>query len=153
MNLEPIKLYCTVHLFLIKDGKVLVEKRQNRSYCNGQYDVIAGHITGGQDVYDEMIKIAKKEVNIDIKRENLKPVQVLHHNGTGSEYIHYFFMTDKYEGVINNNQPNICEYLAWEEFKYPVNNMMEYINEAIKNYFEDPSNIFTSFGFNKKDAK
>jgi len=149
MNQEPIRLKCAVHLFLIKDGKVLVEKRKNRTYCDGQYDVIAGHIIGGHDVYDEMIRIAKKEVNINIKREDIKPIQVMHHNGSGSEYIHYFFITDKYEGELNNNEPNICEYLAWESFTYPVDNMMEYINYAIKCYLEDPTNICTTYEFNK----
>ena len=149
MNQEPIYLKCAVHLFLIKDGKVLVEKRNNRSYRNGQYDVIAGHIIGGHDVYDEMIRIAKKEVNIDIKREDLRPIQVMHHNGEVSEYIHYFFIAEKYEGELNNNETEICEYLAWEEFRYPVNNMMDYINYAIKCYLEDPTNMFTTYEFDK----
>ena len=145
---ERFNLRCAVHLFLVNDGKILVEKRKNRAYCNGQYDVIAGHIHGGCDVYDEMIAIAKKEVNIDVKRADLKPIQVMHHNGDGSEYIHYFFIASNYTGEINNNEPDICEYLAWVDFKYPVDNMMEYINIAIKNYFENPENRFTTLGFN-----
>lgn len=147
---ERFNLRCAVHLFLVKDNRILVELRKNRVYCNGQYDVIAGHITGGHDVYDEMIKIAKKEVNIDVKREDLKGIQVMHHNGDGAKYIHYFFMTDKYSGEINNNEPDICERLDWVDFKYPVDNMMEYINVAIKNYLENPENKFTVFGWDNK---
>ena len=149
MEPKRFEVRCAVHLFLLQDGKILVEKRKNRSYCNGQYDVIAGHITGGSDVYDEMIKVAKKEVNIDVKREDLVPIQVMHHNGDGSEYIHYFFIATKYEGTINNNEPDICEYLTWVDFKYPVDNLMEYINIAIKNYTEDPKNFATTFGWDK----
>ena len=32
---ERFNLICAVHLFLVKDGKILVEKRKNRAYCNG----------------------------------------------------------------------------------------------------------------------
>ena len=46
-------------------ASTIVEKRKNRSYCNGQYDVIAGHIHGGRDMYDEIIKIAKY-MNVDV---------------------------------------------------------------------------------------
>lgn len=147
--MEPNRLLvrCAVHLFLIKDGKILVEKRKNRSYCNGQYDVIAGHIHGGCDMYDEIIKIAKNEVNIDIKREDLKPIQVMHQNDSPYEYINYFFITDKYSGELKNNDIDYCDGLEWVDFKYPINNMMAYINEAIKYYLEDSNNKFTFYGW------
>lgn len=45
-NYVIIPLYHPVHLFLVIDGKILVENRKNREYCNGQYDVIASHILG-----------------------------------------------------------------------------------------------------------
>ncbi len=147
MESKRFTVRCAVHLFLMKDGYVLGELRKNREYCDGQYDVIAAHILGGVDVYDSIIRTAKKEVNIVVKREDLIPIQVMHHNGDGAEYIHYFFMTDKYEGEINNNEPEICERLDWLKFKYPIDNMMEYINEAIRNYIENPNNKFTTFGF------
>lgn len=138
---------CAVHLFLIQDGKILVEKRKNRQYCDGQYDVIASHILGNKDVFESIIYTAKHEVNINIKKEDLIPIQVMHHNGDDAEYIHYFFIADKYEGIINNNEPDICDRLEWVKFEYPINNMMEYINEAIKNYLENPDNKFTIYGF------
>ena len=73
---------CAVHLFLIKDGKVLVEKRKNREYGNNQYDVIASHIIGNENVFDAIIRTAKVEVNIDVKKEDLKIVQGISSNVT-----------------------------------------------------------------------
>lgn len=138
---------CAVHLYLIKDGKVLVELRKNRDYCNGQYDVIAGHIRGGLDIYDSIIFTAKREVNIIIDRNDLIPIQVMHHNSDNVEYIHYFFIAYNYKGLLNNNEPDFCERLDWVDFKYPIPNLINYINEAIKNYIQDPQNKFTVFGF------
>ena len=67
--MEPKKFMvrCAVHLFLIKDGKVLVERRMNREYCDKMYDVIASHIIGNESVIDAVIRTAKVEVNIDVK--------------------------------------------------------------------------------------
>ena len=144
---ERFTLRCAVHLFLIKDNCILVEKRKNRVYCNGQYDVIASHICGNKDVYSTIISTAKQEVNIDVKREDIIPIQVMHHKSDGCEYIHYFFMTDKFEGEINNNEPDICEKLEWVKLEYPIDNMMEYINYAIKKYFDNSEDKFTVFGF------
>jgi len=140
---------CAVHLFLIKDGKILVEKRKNREYCNNEYDVIASHILGNENAIDAIIRTAKIEVNIDVKKEDLKIVQVMHQKSEPYEYINYFFVADKYYGEIKNNDPDYCDCVEWIEFKYPIDNMMSYINEAIKNYLNNPENAFTFYGWDK----
>ncbi len=147
MEPERFTLRCAVHLFLVVDGKILVEKRKNREYCNGEYDVIASHILGGENAIDAVIRTAKTEVNIVIKREDLEIIQVMHQNDNELEYINYFFLATKYSGIINNNEPQFCENLEWVDFKYPVNNLEKYINEAIKNYLDNPNERFTFYGW------
>lgn len=147
MEPKKFEIRCAVHLFLITDNKILIEKRCNREYGDGQYDVIASHILGGEDAISAIIRTAKTEVNIDVKTEDLEIVQVMHQNSDGIEYINYFFRADKFYGEINNNETEFCENLEWIDFKYPIDNMMEYINEAIKNYIESPENKFTFYGW------
>lgn len=147
MEPKRFTLRCAVHLFLVIDGKILVEKRKNREYCNGQYDVIASHILGGESAIDAIIRTAKTEVNIIIDKKDLDIVQVMHQNDNGLEYINYFFITNKYKGTINNNEPQFCERLDWVEFKYPIDNLEDYINEAIRNYFNNPNEKFTFLGW------
>ncbi len=147
MEPKRFMVRCAVHLFLIKDGKILVEKRKNREYGNNEYDVIASHIIGNESALNAIIRTAKAEVNIDIKKKDLIPIQVMHQKSTTYEYINYFFLTNNYSGEIKNNDPNYCDSIEWVEFKYPIDNMMPYINEAIKNYLEDSTNIFTYYGW------
>lgn len=150
--MEPNKftVRCAVHLFLIKDGKILVEKRKNRDYCNNQYDVIASHIIGNENAIDAVVRTAKVEVNIDVKKEDLQPIQVMHQKSEPYEYINYFFVTDKYTGELKNNDPDYCDGIEWVPFKYPIDNMMPYINEAIRNYLENPTNVFTYYGWDNQ---
>lgn len=149
MEPERKKVRCAVHLFLIKDGKFLVEKRCNREWCNGQYDVIAGHIYGKQDVVTNMIDVAKREVNINIKKEDLEFIQVMHLNSDTEEYICYFFKASKWTGEIENMDVEFCERLEWVDMKYPVPNLIEYINIALKNYVENPDEKMTLLGWDK----
>ncbi len=38
MEPKRFMVRCAVHLFLVKDGKILVEKRKNRDdYCNNHF--------------------------------------------------------------------------------------------------------------------
>lgn len=147
--MEPDRLLvrCAVHLFLIKEGKVLVEKRKNREYGNNELDVIASHILGNESAIDAIIRTAKTEVNIDIKKEDLKIIQVMHQKCIPYEYINYFFIADDYTGELKNNDVEYCDGIEWVDFKYPIDNMMSYINEAIKNYLENPDNHFTFYGW------
>lgn len=147
MEPERFMLRCAVHLFLLKDGKILVEKRKNREYGNNEYDVIASHIHGNENIIDAIIRTAKVEVNINIKKEDLKPIQVMHQKCERYEYINYFFIANNYTGELKNNDPDYCDGIEWVEFKYPIENMMPYINEAIKNYLEDNTNTFTFYGW------
>lgn len=149
MEPKRFEIRCAVHLFLIIDNKLLVEKRCNREYCDGQYDVIASHILGREDVITAMVRTAKTEVNIEVKPEDLEIIQVMHQNCDAIEYINYFFKANKYYGEINNNEPKYCEKLEWVDFKYPVDNMMEYINFAIKKFSENPENKFTIYGWHQ----
>lgn len=149
MEPKRFQLRCAVHLFLVIDGKVLLEKRCNRNYCNGMYDVIASHILGGEDAISAIIRTAKTEVNIDLNKKDLEIIQVMHQYDEDLEYINYFFIANKYYGTIKNNEPKFCEKLEWFDFKYPVNNLIDYINDAIKNYEEDKENKFTFYGWKK----
>ncbi len=138
---------CAVHLFLVNDGKILVEKRKNRDYGNHQLDVIASHIKENETVIDAIIRTAKEEVNITIQKEDLKIIQVMQQKSDPYEYINYFFLTDTYSGELKNNDVDYCESIEWVDFQYPIENMMAYINFAIKNYQENPDNIFTFYGW------
>ena len=96
-------------------GSLIFNKRwkstswKNREYGNNQYDVIASHILGNESTIDAVIRTAKVEVNIDIKKDNLKIIQVMHQKSEPYEYINYFFVATKYTGEIKNNDPDYCE--------------------------------------------
>jgi 8-oxo-dGTP pyrophosphatase MutT (NUDIX family) len=76
--LERVKLPVAVHLFLIKDGNILLLRRYNTGYENGNYSIVAGHIDGNEHIYNAMIREANEEAGINILKENLETIQVVH---------------------------------------------------------------------------
>jgi 8-oxo-dGTP pyrophosphatase MutT (NUDIX family) len=69
--IEHIKLPVAVHLFLKKNGKILLLRRYNTGYEDGNYSVIAGHIDGNENIYKAMIREAKEEAGIILSRKYL----------------------------------------------------------------------------------
>ena len=123
-----------VHLFLKKGNQILLLRRFNTGYEDGNYGVIAGHIDGGEDVYTAMIREAKEEAGVSISLDNLKIVQVMHRKKADEERIDYFFECSKWSGEIIIGEPDKCDRLDWFPVSGLPDNIIDYIREAVKNY-------------------
>jgi ADP-ribose pyrophosphatase YjhB (NUDIX family) len=142
---ELIKLPVAVHLFLIKNENILLLRRYNTGYEDGNYSVIAGHIDGNEHVYKAMIREAEEEAGIKIFAEDLEIIQVMHRKKECEERIDYFFCCKKWGGDIKIMEPNKCDELSWHELKNLPKNMVDYVKEGIKNYNEKIN--FSIFGW------
>ena len=134
-----------IHLFLLQDNKILLLRRFNTGYEDGNYSVIAGHIDGGEDVFNSMIREAKEEAGIDILADNLKIVQVMHRKKMDEERIDYFFVCDSWNGTVGIMEPDKCDELLWIDINKLPDNTIDYIRAAIDNYTADIS--FSIFGW------
>ena len=138
------KLVLAVHLFLTKDDRILLLRRYNTGYEDGNYSVVAGHLNGGEAIKTAMIREAKEEVGIDIAEEDLTVVHVMHRLAE-DERIDFFLQASNWSGEISNLEPDKCDALTW----YPINalpeNTIPYIARAIKNYQHQV--WFDSFGW------
>lgn len=94
-----------VHLFLLRNDEILMLRRFQTGYEDGNYSVVAGHLDGGEDVYQAMLREAREEAGIAIKRENLEIVQVMHRKKEEEERIDYFFSCTEWGSEIKNMEP------------------------------------------------
>ena len=122
-----------VHLFLLKDNQVLLLRRYNTGYEDGNYSVVAGHIDGGEDVYRAMIREAKEETGIDILLNNLEIVQVMHRKKE-EERIDYFFACRQWKNNVEIMEPDKCDELRWVDMDELPDNMVDYVQAAIENF-------------------
>ena len=134
-----------VHLFLIKDNEILLLRRFNTGYEDGNYSVIAGHIDGNEDVYNAMTREAKEEAGVEITLDNLEAVQVMHRKKADEERIDYFFKCEKWDGTIEITEPDKCDELRWVDMNCLPCNTVDYIQEAINNF--NKNRKFTIYGW------
>ena len=129
MFLAPV----AVHLLLVKDSRVLLLKRYNTGYEDGNYSVVAGHIEGGEELKAAMIREAREEAGIELCRSNLAIVGVMHLK-TDREYISFFLKASVWSGEITNMEPDKCDDLRWFDIGDLPDNTIPYIKRAIENY-------------------
>ncbi|MDZ5001041.1 NUDIX domain-containing protein, partial [Clostridium perfringens] len=133
MASEKFKKPVAAHHLLIKEGKILMLRRLNTGYEDGNYSVVAGHLDGDEDVKAAMIREAKEEAGIDINSNNLEIVGVMHRKSE-VERIDFFLATDSWNNEIVNMEPEKCDDLSWFEIKNLPINTIPYIKRAIENY-------------------
>ena len=122
------------YLVLEKDNKILLLRRFNTGYEDGNYSLIAGHLEDDESLTQCIIREAKEEAGITVKEENLKVEYVLHRNSgleNDNQRIEVFFTAKKWIGKIENKVKNKCDDLSWfDKDKLPVN-IIPYIKDSL----------------------
>ena len=106
--------------------QILMLKRAGTGYCDGYFDLPGGHLEANEDIFDGMIREAKEEIGITIKREDMEILHIYHRYKGGM--LKFVFKTDKYNGTLINNEPDKCEKIEWIDFE----NLPENIVPSIK---------------------
>jgi len=135
----------SAYLFLIKENKVLLQRRFNTGFEDGNYGVPAGHLDGGETVREGCAREIKEEICITIKPEDLKVVHVMHRQAEKDERIDFFIVTDKYTGEVQNLEPHKCDDLQWFKLNALPNNMVEYVRVALDKYQE--GEVYSEYGW------
>ena len=129
MFLAPI----AVHLLLVEDDRVLMLRRYNTGYEDGNYSVVAGHIDGGEDLKAAMVREVREEAGIEISQSDLEVVGVIHFKGD-AEYIHFFLKASEWSGEVTNMEPDKCDELRWFGISDLPDNTTPYVRLGIENY-------------------
>lgn len=123
------------HLLLLKDDKILLLRRYNTGWNDGNYSVVAGHIEVGENASQAMIREAKEEANIDIEENNLTFAHVCHRiKEDGEEKIDFFFVCSEWSDELKNSEPHKCDHLDWFPLNELPDNMVKYVAEVINHW-------------------
>ncbi len=144
MSKERFTLRSAVYLIPMKAGKVLLSRRFNTGWMDGKYSLIAGHLDGGENCFDAMIREAYEEANIKVAKKDLIPVKVIHRM-SNEEYVDFFFITKKWKGTPKVMEIDKCDDMSWFPIGKLPDNTLLYVKKVIETYKEGPP--FFEFGW------
>lgn len=128
-----------VYLILEREGKILIARRANTGYQDGNYQVPAGHVEEGELPSQALVREAKEEVGIDIDPAHLKLVHVSYrpkHDETGDR-VDFFFRVNTWKGEAKNMEPHKCDDLKWILPHELPKNMTLHVRKAIEAAYQD----------------
>lgn len=123
----------TVHLFFFRENQVLMIRRFNTGFADGQYSVPAGHLDGGETVVAAAMREALEEVGVRMEPQNLQYASVMHRLD-GDERVDFFVHVQKWEGEPVNAEPEKCDDIRWASVDDLPANTIPYIRRALRNH-------------------
>jgi 8-oxo-dGTP diphosphatase len=122
-----------VHLFLLRGNQVLLLRRHNTGYEDGNYSVIAGHLDGNETATAAMAREAAEEAGIRLVATELRFVHVMHRKETenSDERIDLFFAATRWRGEPAIREPDKCDELRWSPVDDLPLNVVPYVRAAI----------------------
>lgn len=137
----------SVHLFLLKENKILLQLRNNTGYMDGWWSVIAGHVEARESAINAMIREAMEEAGIELNREDLTLIHVMH-RFENQERVDFFFKTIKWRGEPMIKEPNKAKAMEWFELNRLPKNIVPYVRQAIELGLIK-GQIYSEFGWGK----
>jgi len=137
-----------VHLFFLRDSQILLLRRYNTGYEDGNYSVVAGHVDAGETVTQAVIREAGEEIGVDLSSQDIEIVHVMNRK-SDDERIDFFVVVKRWEGEISNCEPGKCDQLAWYSFDDLPQNIIPYVGAAIEEY--QAGNFHSEFGWRDKN--
>jgi 8-oxo-dGTP diphosphatase len=144
------KFPVTVHLLFFRENQILLLRRFNTSFEDGNYSVPAGHLDGGETVRMAAIREAYEEIGVRIEIEDIAFATVMHRKSNDTlastgERVDFFVQVNAWDGEPFNAEPNKCDELRWCNLDTLPENTIPYVKQAVQNFKNGV--VFEEFGW------
>jgi len=134
----------TVHLLFFRGDQILLLRRFNTGFRDGEYSVPAGHLDGNETVMAAAAREAEEEIGVQIEAGEIAFSSVMHRN-EGDERVDFFVHVRRWHGEPVNAETDKCDELRWTDVHDLPENMIPYVKKAIQNHHRGI--VFDEFGW------
>ena len=134
-----------VYLFIIRDNKLLLLRRKNTGWKDGEYGLPAGHLEKNETVREATVREAREEAAIEINPNDLQLVHVQHRKAN-FEYIDLYFSTSRWEGEPTIGEKDLADDIGWFPIDSLPVNTIDYVRAVFENW--QKRILFSEFGWN-----
>lgn len=133
---ERYKLIPEVFLLLVKDGNILLSRRFQTGWEDGNYGLPAGHGEDEETMRQGIQREANEEIGIEIDTDDLAFALTQHRWCDDQQNPHarvgFYFTPTKWTGELHNVEPDKCDDLSWFALDALPENTIGHIRAAIE---------------------
>jgi 8-oxo-dGTP diphosphatase len=125
--------FVAVYVVLERNNSILLLKRQNTGYRDGQYTVPSGHKEAGETPSQAALRELFEETGVAVNEQQLQYMHTLYRfDPTGEkDYIDIFFRCTDFTGEAKNTEPHKCSAIEWFSYNNLPENLFDYIREVL----------------------
>ena len=127
---QRLTMPVAVHMFLLDGDRILLLRRFNTGFEDGNYSVPAGHLDGGETVIEAARRELREEIGVEAAAGGLRVVGVMHRR-SARERIDFFVAVEAWTGDPVNAEPDKCDHLGWFPLAGLPDNLVPYVRHAL----------------------
>lgn len=131
---ERYSIKVAINLVITEDKKVLMLRRFNTGWQDGNYTVPSGHLEAHETLSDTVVREAMEETGVRVEKSDLRLVHVMHMHKPAIEdgdRLTLFFATTKYSNEPRNTEPETCDDLKWFSQQQLPDNTVPYVRQGL----------------------
>lgn len=134
------------YLVLKRGDKVLLARRANTGYHDGEYSLPAGHVEAGESFTQALVREVGEEIGIRVALADVRVAHILHRKAEdGSERAEAFYVAEHWDGEITNLEPEKCDDLSWFRISELPVNTIQYIRVILENI--EKGSFYSEYGW------
>jgi len=120
-------------VFIRNENEILLSRRFNTGYEDGNYSLPAGHIEHGETATECAIREAQEEVGVILQPSDIKAAHVMYRIAPHQDRdrICFFMHAQHWRGEPQNMEPDKCDDLSWFKLSALPENTIPYIRFTI----------------------
>lgn len=124
------------YLILERKDQILLMRRANTGYQDGNYGLPSGHLEKGETPKKAAVREGFEEAGVTLKPELLRLSTMVYNtvgNVGGEHYMAYFFSADIGDQEPLNKEPDKCDEMGW----YPKDQLPDNLTPDLKRALEN----------------
>ena len=130
--MKRVLLPVVAHTFLLNSGSVLLVRRCNTGFEDGNYGPVGGHLEGGESIQQASARECSEEIGVSVNPSDLKVIGVTHYDSSTDEGIDFFLSTTRWIGEPYPRSE--CDDLQWCPLNALPENTIPFVRRAIEHH-------------------
>lgn len=121
-----------VHVFLVREHTVLLARRADTGFEDGNYGPPGGHLEPGETLFEAAIRECREEVGVELEPTTLEAIGVTHYTSPTGDGIDFFFRATRWTG-----EPTVtaeCDDLRWYPLDMLPDNTVPFVRRAVEHH-------------------
>jgi 8-oxo-dGTP diphosphatase len=143
--MQNISLPVAMFAIFMRDDEVLLLKRKNTWHNDWKWSFPAWRLDSWETLTEWLIREAKEETWIEIKKESLSRPLIMNIKNDLWERLYFYAICREWVWKEMNMEPEKCEELKWFKLEELPENMIPHIRFALENILKWET--YQEFGF------